>query len=80
FKPVVRAYGTQLGHGVEAHFPVGVALAALALGERSFYPPFDASGMEQPQDGPLARVLVTGFGHWRGEGLALLEAAATDEA
>jgi 3-oxoacyl-[acyl-carrier-protein] synthase II len=71
----VRAFGTRLGHSVEAHFPLGVALAALALRERALFPPFDASGMEQPFEGEPERILVTGLGHWRGEGLALLERA-----
>lgn len=69
----VRAYGSRLGHSVEAHFPVGLALAALALKARRFYPPFDTSGHEAPFDDELDRVLVTGLGYWRGEGLALLE-------
>jgi 3-oxoacyl-[acyl-carrier-protein] synthase II len=73
--PAVRAYGSRLGHSVEAHFPAGVALAALALNAGAFYPPFDASGVEQAFTGSLERVLVTGLGHWRGEGLALLEPA-----
>ena len=71
--PAVRAYGTRLGHSVEAHFPAGIALAALALKAGAFYPPLDASGVERPFTGSLERVLVTGLGHWRGEGLALLE-------
>jgi 3-oxoacyl-[acyl-carrier-protein] synthase II len=71
----VRAYGSRLGHAVEAHFPLGVALAALALQQGQFYPPFDATGVEQPFKGSLERILVTGLGHWRGEGLALLEKA-----
>ena len=29
--PAIRAYGSRFGHTVEAHFPLGVALAALAL-------------------------------------------------
>ena len=72
-EPAVRAYGSRLGHSVEAHFPSGIALAALALRHGRFYPPFDSSGYETPFDGELDRVLVTGLGHWRGEGLALLE-------
>jgi 3-oxoacyl-[acyl-carrier-protein] synthase II len=70
----VRAYGSRLGHAVEAHFPLGVALAALALHHGEFYPPFD-SGVESSFDGAPERILVTGLGHWRGEGLALLERA-----
>lgn len=71
----VRAYGTMLGHSVEAHFPAGVALAGLAISKRAFYEPFDDSGREDIRDGQLDRVLVTGRGHWRGEGFALVEAA-----
>lgn len=80
FTPAVRAYGTRLGHAVEAHFPVGIALAALALAEGRFYPPFDTSGVETEFSGPLDRVLVTGLGHWRGEGLAVLERVSSGEA
>lgn len=69
----VRAYGNRLGHSVEAHFPLGVALAAMALRDGEFFPPFDDSDLERPFSGVPERVLVTGLGHWRGEGLALLE-------
>ncbi len=69
----VRAYGSRFGHSVEAHFPLGVALAALALANEAFYPPFDHSELEKPFVGSPERILVTGIGHWRGEGLALLE-------
>lgn len=72
-RPSVRAYGSRLGHGVEAHFPLGVALAALALASGRFYPPFGASSVEQDFEGPLKRILVTCAGHWRGEGLAMIE-------
>jgi 3-oxoacyl-[acyl-carrier-protein] synthase II len=30
--------------------------------------------MEKPMDGELKQVIVTGVGHWRGEGMALIEA------
>ncbi|MGE0697472.1 MAG: beta-ketoacyl-ACP synthase [Hyphomicrobiaceae bacterium] len=70
----IRAYGSLLGHGVEAHFPLGIALAALTLKNARFYPPFDASGMEHAFASPPREVLVTGCGHWRGEALALLTA------
>jgi 3-oxoacyl-[acyl-carrier-protein] synthase II len=74
--PIVRAYGSALGHGVEAHFPTGVALAALALSRNAFYPPFDTTGVEIAEPTRPDRVLVSGFGHWRGEGMALLERIA----
>ena len=70
----VRGIGGVLGHGVEAQFPAGVALAALALARGGFYPPLDPSGFEKPAEAAPRQVLVTGFGHWRGEGLGLLEA------
>ncbi|HMN37640.1 MAG TPA: beta-ketoacyl-ACP synthase [Hyphomicrobium sp.] len=73
YQPAVRAHGTRLGHSVEAHFPAGVCLAALALAAGRFYQPFEEGGTEKPFEGELSRVLVTGLGHWRGEGLALLE-------
>lgn len=75
WRPAVRAYGTVLGHAVEAHFLAGLALAALAVSRRRYFPPFDASGFERPSEDVPRRVLVTGLGHWRGEGLALVETA-----
>jgi 3-oxoacyl-[acyl-carrier-protein] synthase II len=68
----VRRSGSLLGHGLEASFPANIALAALALSQNGFYPkmdPADAGG------GAVERILVTGFGQWRGEALALLEKA-----
>jgi 3-oxoacyl-[acyl-carrier-protein] synthase II len=70
----VRATGTYLGHGFEPQFPMNVALAALALNRGKLFPPGDDSGVERAMDGPLKQVVVTGVGHWRGEGLALIEA------
>jgi 3-oxoacyl-[acyl-carrier-protein] synthase II len=74
---VVRTPGSLLGHGVEATFPANLALGALALSRRGFYPPLDP-GLDMPQEISTAvdRVLVTGFGQWRGEALALLEPIA----
>jgi 3-oxoacyl-[acyl-carrier-protein] synthase II len=70
----VRATGSHLGHGVEAQFPMNIALAALALQRGAMFPSFDPSGFERAMDQPLRQVAVTSVGHWRGEGLALLEA------
>jgi 3-oxoacyl-[acyl-carrier-protein] synthase II len=70
----VRATGTYLGHGFDAQFPMNVSLAALALSRGSLYPPGDDSGVERPMKGPLKQVLVTSVGHWRGEGIGLVEA------
>ncbi len=70
----VRASGTYLGHALEPQFPMNVALAAIAVSRGKLFAPSDRSGVERPMDGPLAQVVVTGVGHWRGEGLALVEA------
>jgi 3-oxoacyl-[acyl-carrier-protein] synthase II len=72
----VRATGTYVGHGFEPQFVMNVALAAVAVNRGKLYPPHDRSGVEKPFDGALAQVVVTGVGHWRGEGLALVEAVA----
>jgi 3-oxoacyl-[acyl-carrier-protein] synthase II len=69
----VRATGSYLGHGPEPQFPMNIALAAVALGHASLFPPCDATGLEWPMSGELKQVVVTGVGHWRGEGLALVE-------
>ncbi|MBM3592690.1 MAG: beta-ketoacyl-ACP synthase [Alphaproteobacteria bacterium] len=68
----VRRSASLLGHGVEASFPANVALAALALSRGGFYPAMDPA---DAGDGAVDRILVTGFGQWRGEALALLEKA-----
>ena len=71
----VRATGSHLGHGVEAQFPMNIALAAIALRARPrCFPPSTRPGFERAMDAPLRQVAVTSVGHWRGEGLALLEA------
>ena len=69
----VRATGSYLGHGLEPQFPMNVALATVALEHGSLFPPCDSTGLERPMSGGLSQVLVTSVGHWRGEGLALLE-------
>lgn len=70
----VRATGTHLGHGLEPAFPANIALAAMAVRQGHLFPPCDESGVERPMDGALKQVVVTAIGHWRGEGLALVEA------
>jgi 3-oxoacyl-[acyl-carrier-protein] synthase II len=55
---------------------MNIALATLALGREKLFPPAATSGIEQAYDGALDRIAVTAVGHWRGEGLALVEKAA----
>lgn len=72
----VRASGSHIGHGPEPQFAMNIALAALSLKHGKLFSPVESgSGFEQPMAESLAQVIVTGVGHWRGEGLALVEAA-----
>jgi 3-oxoacyl-[acyl-carrier-protein] synthase II len=71
----VRATGSYLGHGLEPQFAMNIALATIALDRGSLFPPCDSTGLERPMTGELKQVVVTGVGHWRGEGLALVERA-----
>ena len=70
----VRATGSILGHGFEPQFAVNIALATLALGREKLFPPLDSSGVERAYEGPLDQIAVTAVGHWRGEGMALVDA------
>ena len=66
--------GSMIGHSLEPQFVMNIALATLALGREKLFPPADSSGVEQAYQGPLDQVAVTAVGHWRGEGMALVEA------
>lgn len=71
----LRGYGGMTGHGMEAQFPLGLALAALALDGNLRVPSFDSS-IEQPMPTPARQAVVTTVGYTRGEGLAVLSASA----
>jgi len=71
----VRATGTHVGHGLEPQFVMNIALATVALGHEKLFAPASSSGPEKAMESPLAQVVVTGVGHWRGEGMALVEVA-----
>ena len=45
----------------------------MSLSRRRLFAPLEAD--EQPMDDELRQVLVTSWGHWRGEALAVVEAA-----
>jgi 3-oxoacyl-[acyl-carrier-protein] synthase II len=70
----VRATGTHIGHGPEPQFAMNIAIAALALSKGHLFSACDGTGFERAMQQPLAQVVVTGVGHWRGEGLGVVEA------
>jgi 3-oxoacyl-[acyl-carrier-protein] synthase II len=70
----VRATGTSFGHTLETQFPLGIGLAALAISRGALFPPNDSTGLEIEMAGPPTQIVVIGAGHWRGEGMALVEA------
>lgn len=70
----VRATGTAFGHLMEAQFPLGIALAALSIARGALFPSNDATGIEVETATAPSQVAVIGTGHWRGEGMALVEA------
>jgi 3-oxoacyl-[acyl-carrier-protein] synthase II len=70
----VRASGTMFGHTVETQFPLGIGLAALSISRGALFPPNDPTGLEVEMSTPPSQIVVIGAGHWRGEGMALVEA------
>jgi 3-oxoacyl-[acyl-carrier-protein] synthase II len=70
----VRATGTMFGHTMETQFPLGLALAALSISRGALFPPNDPTGLELETSTPPTQIVVTGAGHWQGEGMALVEA------
>jgi 3-oxoacyl-[acyl-carrier-protein] synthase II len=69
----VRGTATGFGHSLEPSFPANLALAAAALSRRRLFAPLEPD--ERPMEEELRHVLVTSWGHWRGEALAVVEAA-----
>ena len=71
---VVRATGTPFGHTMETQFPLGLALAALSISRGALFAPNDPTALEVEMSQPPTQIVVIGAGHWRGEGMALVEA------
>jgi 3-oxoacyl-[acyl-carrier-protein] synthase II len=69
-----RATGSVIGHGVEAAFPANVALAAMMVSKGQAIPPVGGSATEAGMTRKVKQAVVTSVGHWRGEGMGLVEA------
>ena len=70
----IRSTGTSFGHALDAQFPLGLGLAALAVSRGKLFAANDASGFETDMADKPDQIVVIGTGHWRGEGMALVEA------
>jgi 3-oxoacyl-[acyl-carrier-protein] synthase II len=68
-----RATGSHIGHGIEPQFAMNIALAATAVQRGTLFASHDTTGFERASEGTLTQAIVTSVGHWRGEGLALVE-------
>ena len=68
----VRSTGTYIGHGVEAQFEANLGIACAALEHGKLFAPAGSGDVGQSPPG-VSQIVVTAVGHWRGEGLALVE-------
>jgi 3-oxoacyl-[acyl-carrier-protein] synthase II len=58
---------------METQFPLGLALAALSVSRGELFPANDPTGLEIAMNDAPHQIVVVGTGHWRGEGMALVE-------
>jgi 3-oxoacyl-[acyl-carrier-protein] synthase II len=70
--PAIRGVSSVIGSVMEAQFPASAALASLAISKGAFFDPLDNSGVEQEFSGQPEHILISNWGHWRGESLALI--------
>ena len=69
----IRSTGTSFGHALETQFMLGLGLGALSMSREALFPANDASGFEIEMADKPTQIVVIGTGHWRGEGMALIE-------
>ncbi len=69
----VRATATHIGNGMEAQFLANVALGCQAVRSGTLFPGSGSGDTGETPKGGICQALVTSVGHWRGEGMALIE-------
>jgi 3-oxoacyl-[acyl-carrier-protein] synthase II len=69
----VRATATHIGNGMEAQFLANIALGCQAVRSGTLFPGSGSGDTGAAPAGGIRQALVTSVGHWRGEGLALVE-------
>jgi len=77
--PVLRgANRAHFGHALEPQFPMNIALAAIAFRRGELFRRSARRGSRRGCTALWRRVVVNKRRHWRGEGLALVEASSAD--
>jgi len=69
----VRATATHIGNGMEAQFLANIALGCQAVRAGTLFPGSGSGDTGQTPANGIRQAVVTSVGHWRGEGLALIE-------
>ncbi len=69
----VRATATHIGNGMEAQFLANIALGCQAVRKGTLFPGSGSGDTGNAPAGGIRQAVVTSVGHWRGEGLALVE-------
>ena len=69
----VRATTTYIGNGMEAQFLANIAIGCQAVRTGTLFPPSGSGDTGDTPSGGVRQAVVTNVGHWRGEGLALVE-------
>lgn len=69
----VRATATHIGNGMEAQFLANIALGCQSVRKGTLFPPSGSGDTGSAPAKGISQALVTSVGHWRGEGLALIE-------
>jgi 3-oxoacyl-[acyl-carrier-protein] synthase II len=69
----VRATASHIGNGMEAQFLANIGLACQAVHSDRLFAPTGSGDTGDTPPGGIRQALVTSVGHWRGEGLALVE-------
>jgi 3-oxoacyl-[acyl-carrier-protein] synthase II len=68
-----RATTTYIGNGMEAQFLANIALGCQAIRAGRLFPALGSGDIGETPAAGIGQAVVTSVGHWRGEGLALIE-------
>jgi len=70
----IRSVVSRVGQTFESMFPFGIAFAALAIANGKLAAPMPNVPLENAGGDGVKSVIVTTVGHWRGEGVGIVEA------